>query len=438
MDSSTPAQSSSQSSGDAYSSAVGDARQTTSLTNEVLQLGREWLGPWYNERKNLQRLKSDLGAWKSEAFDLQGRCQVPRLHGEAFEDYMMAIDAVLPPPISCDATSSWPHLLAALGIHPGTESKPGSKIITWRVALSNTIVNEPGIRRVKLDTDGSVLCHLANLFPEYDSFGDRKAQTGNHLRLAFGKMVWVQSKGNIASHAELEPDYGLQHDQRFPFWHLKSRIEPGTYWTIYQNALHHGISHTRYTWPGPSAPISDRVKALVGLFNFENTAEFEPCGCLLVTDDWIDQIYRIRRRALADGGSDDTFCKDLEGEMRRQATKKSRIKIEQCVQKMKSAFLLEVPKVVFRPRSPSSSDESAKPRKLLFFPELLQDSMNAVLDGYQQSEQSSWKIDLCGLPREDVHALLRMNETVYYHINQVWVVAFQRASPEWNTRVSIA
>ncbi|KXH30653.1 hypothetical protein CSAL01_10638 [Colletotrichum salicis] len=138
-----------------------------------------------------QAQKRSLGFWKVEALDEHhGQCRIPVLRIEEFMSYMIDVDGSIPiserqkgkgaskgdqwPKLSLNpwstpsqssspsydiasaGTSCWAYFLYSLGI------RPNMNLIQWRPQVDQPANSTNG--GIQLEIDGSVLCHIINLY----------------------------------------------------------------------------------------------------------------------------------------------------------------------------------------------------------------------------------------------------------------------------------
>lgn len=214
--------------------------QTISLAGTIITLIREPVALFYQSAAKAQELKRNLGHWKEEAIDEHGQCRIPVLRLEDFEQYLVGIDGVIPsslhmngetisvedgkfklswsgwkarvpkdmlsPDLLQAGTACWAYLLFSLNI------RPKMCVMSWRPCTDGIISTQNG--GIELEIDGSVLCHIINLystplyhrarydgmsrFPHTKRLPDRRQSIS--CEFSFGELAWASAGNQVHAH----------------------------------------------------------------------------------------------------------------------------------------------------------------------------------------------------------------------------------------------
>lgn len=136
---------------------------------------------------------SHWGEWKKEAFDSDGNRLTPFIGLEKFEAHLERCKGFLRPTGRYGATPTWADLLFAFAI------RPGMNVITWKPITSGC---ERDSHDMHLEIEGSVLCHIINLY-EYEVTDEGKTipydmvPPQGEFDFQFGQIKMATSQGQI-------------------------------------------------------------------------------------------------------------------------------------------------------------------------------------------------------------------------------------------------
>lgn len=448
-------------SGSDVSKVESDILQTINLADTVVTLVREPISLLYNNINKAKRLKQSLGVWRDEALDENGQSRIPVLRLLEFEEHLVTTDGkveypaklaeekgqvsfgekfrsywasnnqpspssgVLSPQLPTAGASCWSYFLYTLGIHPGMQ------IASWRPSIDGYINTQNG--GVEMEIDGSVLCHIINLYsttPDPDPWARQEEEEMPNRREAkqvtfpFGELAWEKVDGKM--HAHFKP--GLEKElasTKIPFGDdVGSKFEPGTLVASYLTALNHGVSDASFQLASPTAPISQRIERFVECFKALGSGERDP---LIMSRDWFEEAARIKRRVLAEGGSNRSFYEDIinaidavdDAEMSDET--KGFIKEE-----IRCRFFFEKDTFHFY-----LAGESETSRPVPFF--WIDKLSRKVLRSYKKQSPGSWKRTLYE-SRDEVQGVLKVYPYVYM---KKWLLVqeFTRSCELWKEKV---
>lgn len=443
-------------SGSDVSKVESDISQTVSLADSVVTLVREPISLLYNNYNKTKKLKQSLGAWQGEALDTNGQSRIPVLGHDEFEAHLVATDGnieyhkstkieedrraslgekfrsywassqqlprpSLSPELPNAGAACWSYFLYALGIHPGMD------IVYWRPAMDGYINTQNG--GVEMEIDGSALCHIINLYStrlDRNKYGRRRVEIPNigekkQCKFPFGELAWDTVNGE--THAHFRP--GLEKElagTKIPFGSAGQKLEPGTMIASYLTALDIGVLDASFQLLDPTAPISDRINRFSKFFK---TWRDKP---LIISRDWFEEAARIKRRVLAEGGSNRSFYEDIEKAIYQDekaeawARHKSYLKRE-----IRDRFFLDEDDR-FRFYLESGSRPSANPAE-----EWVIELPRRVLESYKDHPLGSWKRTLYET-RAEVLEVLEVCPDVYI---EKWMLLldFTRSSEFWDEKV---
>ena len=216
------------------------------------------------DRKSLvEAQKSYLGPWTDLAFYDENRNKRPVLKADRFRKYLEETDGKLKPSDTCLARAEWARFVHALGI------EPQKAVLTWKSPASSFLRRSGPVTTI--ETDGEVLCHIANLFGELpDRYGtiviDKNLHNLASVNVSFAwiYIMW-ESLTEPPSCAFRLDDDELICKSRVPFGLVSDLMEPNTLiLKHYYNAMYsiHGSSDSEYAWSDPSRPLYERIQDL--------------------------------------------------------------------------------------------------------------------------------------------------------------------------------
>ena len=137
---------------------------------------------------------------------------------------------------------------------------------------------------------------------------DDKTQNRGYCELSFGYLTWTTTDDHhIVAKFEPKSNPNL-NAARQPLGSVGTLLK-NNLWNSYTTALEidKGISNPEMVWPDPNTtPLSKRLQCLVtNLDRVKNRA-----NGLIVTRAWLSYASNIKRRAMTNGGKDDTFLAD--------------------------------------------------------------------------------------------------------------------------------
>lgn len=453
---STVAQTQVQPSGSDVSKVESDIAQTISLAGTIITLIREPVALFYQSAAKAQELKRSLGYWKEEAIDERGQCRIPVLRLEVFEQYLVGIDGVIPSSLhlkpetisvggrefklswsgwkarvpkdmSCPdllqaGTACWAYLLFSLNI------RPTMSVTSWRPCIDGMISTQNG--GIELEVDGSVLCHIINLystplyhraryegmsrFPHTKRLPDRRQSMS--CEFSFGELAW-DSAGNQV-HAHFSP--GLETEmlsEKQPFGYTSKSLVPGTIMALYLTTLDHYVSDSRFSLPSATSPLLERVDRLITCFQMLQLRQNpKHSQLLLISYDWFEEAARIKRRILARGGGDHSFFHDLVGN--NQDTEGP----------IRDLFLLDNDSFTFIiPGSRHSSNDAE--------PFWIRQCAEKTLSDYEMEPDGSWKRSLFEMRDFVIKVLSIPRDVIIRPSMNVQLVEFTGSCDLWDKKV---
>ncbi|EEA26016.1 hypothetical protein TMatcc_005732 [Talaromyces marneffei ATCC 18224] len=305
------------------------------------------------------------------------------------------------------------------------------QVASWRPSIDGYINTQNG--GVEMEIDGSVLCHIINPYsttPDPDPWACQEEEEMPNRREAkqvtfpFGELAWSTVEGK--THAHFKP--GLEKElanAKVPFGdEVGSKFEPGTLIASYLTALNHGASDPNFQLASPTAPISERIDRFVKCFMALAKGGREP---LIISRDWLEEAARIKRRVLAEGGSNRSFYDDIidaidavdKSEMPRDTKGfiKHEIRLRFFFEKDSFHFYLD------------GGTETSGPVPFYWIERLSKE----VLESYKSHPAGTWKRTLYE-SRHDVQSVLRVYPCVYM---KKWLLVqeFTRGCELWKGNV---
>ncbi|KAF3065201.1 hypothetical protein GL218_01081 [Daldinia childiae] len=181
-----------------YAGVIADAQQTVTLTETIISLVGNYVSTTYKNKRATEEFRERLGEWADEALDpdRNGKWRQPCLRIEKFEKHMIQHDGQFKPSGKCTSSFAWAQLLYALDI------RPGNNIVEWKT-ISITAPDPVESGQISLEVDGSVLCHIVNLFRYYsDPDPNEFERPLARVDLGFGKLV-VKPENNEVEENQL-------------------------------------------------------------------------------------------------------------------------------------------------------------------------------------------------------------------------------------------
>ena len=295
-------------SADSVGQVMGDVQEGVGLINGVYQLLAPAILQGMNKRNERASLKRLFGPWFDRAFE-GGFCRIPVLDNDRFELHLRNTKGVLTPQGSCTANTQWGHLLHALAIYP--KDNPKDDVLTWKPAQGASW--DMRDNAIAIDIRGRAFCHLINLYrveaPKTQVVtvdGNREERMG--CRLSFGWLTWTTPDADHAF-ATFEPDTIHKLDgPKYPLQHFSTPLDHYL-WNKYEAAWSTGLDISDFSmlWPNPQIfPLHIRLQSLViNMWKLRTNSH----GVIL-TQRWLSNASSIRRRAMTNGGKDNSF---LEG-----------------------------------------------------------------------------------------------------------------------------
>ncbi|OIW22968.1 hypothetical protein CONLIGDRAFT_694314 [Coniochaeta ligniaria NRRL 30616] len=291
-----------------------------------------------------------------------------------------------------------------------------------------------------MEFEGSVLCHIINLFsvtldPEPwarqwpEELSDRRRE--RHCEFPFGKLAWTAAGDQL--HAHFTP--GLESElasAKQPFGFNGTLMEPGTIMASYLTALLHGVSDSEYRLAPPTAPLPERISRLTTCFDLLTSRDGrnEP---LLISYDWFEEAARIKRRVLAQGGKDHSFFQDIctnidtstDPYFISQETEREFMK-----KRVRQLFLLDDETFTFsvpggQVMSVPASLGTVTPRSIC----------KTVLLGYEHHPAGSWKRSLFDMEADVVKILEIPNNLTIRKQFRIQLIEFTSWCDLWNKKV---
>ncbi|KAK7433866.1 hypothetical protein Landi51_13770 [Colletotrichum acutatum] len=317
-------------------------------------------------------------------------------------------------------TSCWGYFLFALGIHPEMG------MVSRRPSTDGLISTQNG--GAEMDIDGSVLCHVMNLY-------SAKAFDRNYkgwCELSFGRLGWDMAIDQRQVHAHFSPgtETGLA-SEKCPFSRHGTSMDVGTIMASYLIALHDGVSDQRFQLAAPQASLSERIERLLECFRLlgdrsegrrerrshRNRSDHQDVdGVFMFSHEWFDQAASVKRRLLAQGGDDRSFFDDVYGLCSGEQDKKD---LSEFFSFGKEGFDFNKDSIYRRS----------------FFPRLSEDTVMQVLLSYETCPAGSWKRDLFER-REDVVRVVEIPKSIslldYAPMTILW---YTPNSDMWNKTV---
>ncbi|MCJ1333443.1 hypothetical protein MMC10_010142 [Thelotrema lepadinum] len=293
-----------------YGQVVSDGQQTVTFAGAVVNLLGRPVSSLWQKRTNAQKLRDKLGEWAPEAQDAKGHWLKPVLRTKAFEDHLTKYDGRFTPSGTFTSCFAWAQLLYALDIGPGRG------VLAWRLPADD--INPTDTGQIGLDMDGKVLCHIINLYRTYDDPAPTDFSRDDSklfCYLPFGKLS-IEKK---PSQVKVVFESGTVKEisaPRQPFSvdeylkpRLRLRFEDGAVITRYYNAMHHNVSDMELLLPKAEDPLKTRVHAL--LSSIDLLEEADKRSPYIITQSWIEQASRVKRRVTTNGGMDFSIGDDV-------------------------------------------------------------------------------------------------------------------------------
>lgn len=445
-----------QPSGSELSNVESDVVQTINLADTVITLIREPITLLYNSVAKTKALKRSLGRWQEEALDDNGQARIPVLPLKNFEEYLGPIDGAIAaasssPRISWKerlfqarqqteglstafpsaGSACWAYFLFALGIHPGM------KVAEWRPrsATNEFITLQNG--GVQMEFEGSVLCHIINLFsvtPDPDPWNRRHREKLKNRRLdrqcsfTFGQLAWTTVDDELHAHFSPGVESALASAKQ-PFGPNGRLMDPGTIMASYYTTFYHGgVSDPAYLLASPEQTLPERIARLTTCFGLlsERNGDDKP---LLISYDWFEEAARVKRRVLAQGGNDHSFFEDIRETVDNEPLCQSDIAFRfRITCEVRKLFLLDNETFTFSVRG-------------MVIPSLQRMPMTAMsvaektLLRYEQQPAGSWKRSLFDM-RTDILKVLRISKDMLIRKeSMIQLIEFTSSCELWNRTV---
>jgi hypothetical protein len=429
------------SSGDKYSQVLSDIEQTFTLAGTIITLVKEPIAlVWQNFEKRTA-IQRSIGDWGKEAYN-DGECHMPVLRyksrepsGKAFETYLDESDGICAPDGKLPAKSCWAYLMHSFGV------KPGLGLVQWASLEDGYVSTQNG--GIEMEIDGAAFCSVVNLFYVDgiwdDSRTDFKAAGEiNSVKLICGDLAWTERDSVI--HAHFKPGTANEVNmEKIPFLAIGMRMETGTLMASYHNALEHGVSDTSLALLDHTASLKERLQRFDDAY-WKIKGSPRP---LLMTKGWLYTASRIVKKALANGGNDQSFFEDLCQALEPTLIPEQRSR-DEWRDEVRADFLFgdEMPRFstlpkLFTPPPPRST--------------ALKELYERVLDVYKDQKNGSWKHELF-LAKEEVSKLAGWSGIIWLppfsgpsplsssldEEGTAWnrrVLPFDQTSPLWNRKI---
>ena len=413
---------------DPISQGLQDAQEAVGLFDGIYKL----VGPAVldavnkkNERDSLKRL---IGPWWSQAFE-RGACRVPVLDIEKFESHLEKTNGVLTPRGSCKADSPWGYFLHALAINPE------DGILAWKPAIG-----APWDMRgdaLAMEVRGRAFCHLVNFYrvaapmPRVvDVDGVQQERTDCHL--SFGWLSWTRPDADHVF-ATFEADTinklnGPKQPMGGPGALLNDKL-----WESYKAAWGKGkgISDPEMVWPDPrTTSLSKRLQDLI-----TNMAKVRNNNNgLFVTREWLLKASNIKKRAMTNGGKDESFLKDAykalaehpeRSNIEEWAYVEAQMELEECFLLSENRFTIQ--DVVLEDYRSVPLGTVISSREVL----------RTTLESYEREDSNSWKGQLYAA-KDSVITVACMSKVVECkRPGCVRTLDFAKGDPLWEARVHL-
>ncbi|KAK9419822.1 hypothetical protein SUNI508_07071 [Seiridium unicorne] len=292
---------------DNFAEGLNNARETVNFIDlvdkTILSPASQQYSAYLDSRQKLNALNVGLGEWQKLAEGKDRHWHSPLLTEAAFKEHFMKTEGTLQPQGQTSATFSWARLLFALNVRPPQDD---SRILEWNLLPP---IEDPTISgQISLSVDGTVFCHLINLYREYDA-PDPGAVTS--FKLAFGSLAPSSRKGETYVFRSLS-DQSLS-GKKMPFsFHMEDeggirkgnlKFEPGVLESRYENAITFGASDpATFLEPG-IATLKDRAESLLRSMALLRRKDWEKP--YLITRRWIAAANSIKKRLTTNGGNDE-------------------------------------------------------------------------------------------------------------------------------------
>ncbi|KAL9617182.1 MAG: hypothetical protein Q9160_007986 [Pyrenula sp. 1 TL-2023] len=303
---------------DPYSQGVDDAQKTVTLAGAFVDLVRGPATSFLRRRSAQQILRERLGEWVDEAVDAQGRWLQPVLRTDAFENHLIRSNGHFRPTGSCLASFAWAHLLFALDI------RPGRGVLSWGLPKKSNDAASTG--QINLKIDGQVLCHVVNIYRLYTTkyMEQRLSSTSifpQVFEMPFGKLSVSKNDSQFVATFESGTSEELS-SARVPFsyhcWLISGtclKFDQEVVIARYFNTIHHGVSDSNAMLPDASRSLKERIQALLRAYKRLLSSNFS--DPYLLTESWLKEASRIKRRVTTDGGYDNSLADDIIANLRK-------------------------------------------------------------------------------------------------------------------------
>jgi len=298
-------------------------------------------------------------------------------------------------------------------------------VVGWRPSSDGFINTQNG--GIEMEVDGAVLCHIMNLYGislNLDSWVESKPiprYTNKKLcKFPFGRLGWKKMDGQ--THAHFEP--GLEKElnaEKIPFATLLGHLEANTLVATYFTALMHGVSDPGLQLADPRAPLKERIERLLTCLQI---LEDRP---LIISYKWFEEAARVKRRVLAQGGSDHSFFEDICKTIDQKFSGSSESFRANVRDAVRESFLLD--QETFSLWAHTNLDTSSG----VSLDRSRWKAVKETLNSYEHQSSDTWKHDLYDM-REDVINILQTSNKIYLRKN-TWLLEFTSGCPLWHERV---
>jgi len=240
-------------------------------------------------------------------------------------------------------------------------------------------------------------------------------------KFAFGTLSWEKTDGQI--HAHFEP--GVEKElnaAKIPFAALSISFEPNTLVATYLTVLEHGVCDPELHLADPRASLKERIQTLLNCL-YRVAFGKKPS---IISYRWFEEAARVKRRVLAQGGSDHSVFEDVCVMVEQYvSTVADRATVTQHIRR---GFLLDEETFTFW--TPSATGLS-RPSPM-YGREQASLLMEKTLESYSQHPSGTWKHDLYTM-REDVMKIFSIKKIILGR--NTWLLQFTDDSPLWHERV---
>jgi len=357
-----------------------------------------------------------LGQWYDTLYDGQRTCWIPILRTDKFRDYMKKRDGRFQPRGKNSAHAPWAHLLHGLGISP-----PAEDLISRRKTLfSDSITLDQ--YELPIEMDGETFCHIVNLFgqPHGGQISQWNGEAGT-CRTPLGTFQWDITSQPPTVAFEPGPDFTPSCT---PYGHGRGAFHPldfgGDTVQHYLNAIELGTSDWTIVLPSSNSPLPARVEALAAA-----KRRISSTAPLLLTYKWLQKANRIRRRALTNGGADNSFMQDVVRQVQEA--------LDSRPYKWDSAAEVEArftPNLEYSMRR--HNDENMPSIEHPDWDKIVGDCIMTVLEKYSTESHGTWKKALCDA-KECIRETV-MDSKINYLVSSVRVLPFDPDMDIWSVK----